>query len=290
MLSFIQKQREHEAAFVSLRTLLSELAEMGGVSIKEAALLIHNEIERSITRPMIYDYLEGTRLYSPANDHHAEYLFSIACDDFVVSDGWSELLDGSAYKREEFANWFRLVAPNDPLPSCLEIALTKVRVTAGTIESGGKRYAVGDTLNTTAAEAERLIGKGVAKRAEPQPADQSARIHALEQALAAAEARATAAERERDELRERLAAIERQGAERPALDFLHPSARLLWLVAEVQREFWPDWKPGDGGNGRQDAALQWLTERHGLSRAEAQAVERVAAPISRDPAKKNPQG
>lgn len=142
-----------------------------------------------------------------------------------------------------------------------------------------------------------ILKSQIVELANPQIPDFESRVQALEAErdqerlmLANTEARAVTAERERDELRERLAEIERKMAERPALEFLHPSARLLRLVAEVQRKFWPDWKPGDGSNGCQDAALQWLKETHGLSHAEAQAVERVAAPISRDPAKKNPQG
>lgn len=221
MLSIIQKQREHEAAFVSLRTLLSELAIIGKVSIKEAALCIYNEIERSVTRPEMYDYLLETRLYVPTNGED-DYLCSIACDDFIASNDWSELLDGSAYNRKEFANWYRLVARNDPLPPCLESESVKVRVTQGTIEGGGNRYGVGDTLAVSTAEAERLIGKGVAEQAGYEPAELQARMQWIEaerdqarQALTDAEARAAAAERERDELRERLAAIEAQAPQRP---------------------------------------------------------------------------
>lgn len=47
------------------------------------------------------------------------------------------------------------------------LAPVAIVVTAGTLEGGGKRYTVGDTLAVPPAEAERLIGKGVAERTAP---------------------------------------------------------------------------------------------------------------------------
>lgn len=37
-------------------------------------------------------------------------------------------------------------------------------VTDGTLEGGGQRYAVGDTISVSPDEAERLLGKGVVER------------------------------------------------------------------------------------------------------------------------------
>lgn len=284
--------KNYYESFVSLKTIIEELSIIEG--------LPHSQVAAWLMRELKSDQDEAPKLYK-RNPHSLQVyeVKGVAGDPFApindAANNWTQWpWEKARFPTNEWGFWCYQIKrflitvdakSEDPglliLPPCL----------------GGPPFPKPAYL---VADDEQEPEEDASEDCESDtfiPADSDASLQALEaerdqarQALAAAEARATAAERERDELREQLEAIEREDAERPALEFLHPSARLLWLVAEVQRKFWPDWKPGDGGNGCQDAALQWLKETHGLSGAEARAVESVAAPISRDPAKKNPQG
>ncbi|MGL5040135.1 MAG: hypothetical protein ACRC6D_08460, partial [Aeromonas sp.] len=61
----------------------------------------------------------------------------------------------------------------------------------------------------------------------------------------------------------------------------------LKIAAEVQDRYWGDGWMGDTTKPKQFTILSEIVNEHGVSKLTAQAIERVACPFTRDPARKN---